>query len=161
MEPIFPRHKSLQQPKCEQFWEALHLLRLYHGTLPLTLAKAITSLIGAVATDSRDRVFALLGLISHEESSLIEIDYGLLESRVYTQIMRVSMYVEHSLGLIAHPKVVRRSRLERLPSWVADLSGDSCGEHAKFFIESDPVYILVFTDDTQHVCRLIYKTFTF
>ena len=72
------------------------------------------------ASDPRDKVFALLGLIAGAQTEGLIADYTLTVEQVYTS---VAAYIARTVGCIA---VISRasltSRLPDLPSWVPDWS---------------------------------------
>jgi hypothetical protein len=69
------------------------------------------------ATDSRDKVFALLGLSSEKDRSAILPDYTKPAVEVYTAVAKHIIQSEESLNVLMYFKP---SELTGLPSWVPD-----------------------------------------
>lgn len=75
------------------------------------------------ATDPRDKVYSLLGLVSSEKQSRIPVDYDLDTASVFKNVAAFIATGEHDLRFLAENKVprVHLSDLDKsfsLPSWV-------------------------------------------
>jgi Heterokaryon incompatibility protein (HET) len=82
-----------------------------------------------LATDARDKVFALLALADHEEliSLHVEPNYGLSAEKVYNDLAVAFLKSRQDLDLFNAPRVLENARIKGLPSWVPDWStSDAC-----------------------------------
>ncbi|KAI0871711.1 heterokaryon incompatibility protein-domain-containing protein, partial [Hypoxylon argillaceum] len=76
------------------------------------------------ATDPRDQVYGLLGLVSgHTEDGLLQPDYSLSVSEVYARACYKIMQHSKDLRLISYAD--RQSYIDALPSWCHDFNGSS------------------------------------
>jgi hypothetical protein len=78
------------------------------------------------ATDSRDKVFALLGLSSENDQHAVHPDYTKSTVEVYTGVTRHIIRSENSLNILMYFKP---SELPGLPSWVPDFTLSSYLSH--------------------------------
>lgn len=77
------------------------------------------------ATDPRDKVFALYGLMDFEAESMnLRSDYSMELSEVYRRVTLASLEVSRNLDILSVPRSETQLR-EQLPSWVADWSDSS------------------------------------
>lgn len=83
-----------------------------------SLLKLLHETRSSLATDHRDKVIGLLGLIPNEEQWISLIDYAAPVEDIYTQVAMT--IIEDSLSLQILSAVQRSHR--RLPSWVPDWS---------------------------------------
>ena len=103
------------------------------------LSACITMCISFKSTDPRDRIIALLGLVSPEDEATkkIEPDYDRPVADFFrdvtgTAIMSYRSYVPLSLGAL-RPETT----LTNLPSWVPDYSSDVNAYYAEIYHASD------------------------
>jgi hypothetical protein len=75
----------------------------------------------AQATDPRDKVFALLGLLN-DPSSEMQPDYGLTVKETYRQAAHSILRKDQNLDLLSIPRPLGGSRVQGLPSWIPDWS---------------------------------------
>ena len=73
------------------------------------------------ATDLRDKVYSLLGVLKGKESRFINPDYTTTVSAAYTRATFVAIECSWSLDILELAKL-GRSSVESLPSWAADFS---------------------------------------
>ena len=77
------------------------------------------------ATDPRDKVFALYGLMDFEvECMNLRVDYRMDLSEVYRRVTLASLEVSRNLDILSVPRSETQLR-KQLPSWVADWSDSS------------------------------------
>lgn len=101
------------------------------------------------ASDPRDKVFGLLGIVSEDSRPLV--DYSLSTAEVYTQTAMHLLEVQEwgldvIIGNICHRSDEARAQTPRLPSWVPDWS--QCGstllqrvpEVLPFLKYQDPIF---------------------
>ncbi|PMD54939.1 uncharacterized protein K444DRAFT_617389 [Hyaloscypha bicolor E] len=74
---------------------------------------------GCQTTDARDKVFALLGLSSEKDQSVIRPDYTKSAVEIYTAVAKHLIRSEESLNVLMYFKP---SELPGLPSWVPDFN---------------------------------------
>lgn len=72
------------------------------------------------ATDPRDKVYSLLGLLSAPESGEILPDYSLSFQKIYGQAVQSSIEILGTLDVFGYYSL-RRDSESGLPSWVPDL----------------------------------------
>ena len=70
-------------------------------------------------TDSRDKVFMLLGLSSDNDQNVVHLDYIKSTVEVYMDVTRHIIRSENSLNILMYFKP---SELRGLPSWVLDFT---------------------------------------
>lgn len=78
----------------------------------------------AVSTDTRDKVYGLLGihqLYATQAHSIIP-DYGRPASDVFTEVAQTIIETYPTLDLLGIPRMASTSLSEKLPSWVPDWS---------------------------------------
>lgn len=112
---------------------------LYQEHGPIRLGIALWAPIHLTATDPRDSVYAVLGLVSRRYLHLVDIDYTKTPERVFKDIMSV-LWTSGEMGLIGailpelnFGPVDDKSNL---PSWVPDFSrrlADGC--HARHLMD--------------------------
>ena len=73
-----------------------------------------------MATDPRDKVFALMGLVLDRESIGLEIDYRLSAEEVYLSMAVHSLEKLKDLELLANAGITSKPENSKLPSWVPD-----------------------------------------
>jgi hypothetical protein len=111
-----------------RYWQGGHAV--LHQFLPLThvrddehmdpatiLFKRLRESRYCNATDPRDKVYALLGLLPQEMADLIHVDYTQSVTQVY--VNTASLLVK-TIGLTILSAVQGTSSIENLPSWVPD-----------------------------------------
>ena len=90
---------------------------------------------GLLATDPRDKIFALLGMADNEQGKIsamgIRPDYGKSVQQVYTDLTG-SFILNGSLELLSMVESHKTTRIKGLPSWVPDYTTPSLnGSFAK------------------------------
>jgi hypothetical protein len=81
------------------------------------------------ATDPRDKIYSLLGLVSDEAKLGIVPDYGKTVTQVYAQVAR-ALIIERDTTILAWCQ--QPTGVEQFPSWVPDFAGsirEPCGEN--------------------------------
>jgi hypothetical protein len=86
----------------------------------MTLLKALSYTRDCGATDPRDKVFALYGLIEDGSEEGIEIDYAKTVKAVFTDVTRYLVLGKRDLGILSMVQSVEPAH--NLPSWVPDWS---------------------------------------
>ncbi|KAL9107576.1 MAG: hypothetical protein Q9227_007576 [Pyrenula ochraceoflavens] len=89
---------------------------------PISLYRAAHVLEGAQATNKRDMVYSILGLIGPREAELIGSDYTIPYPQVYSRATFVSMEVQHSLDILNLVRLNPEARPEELPSWTVNFA---------------------------------------
>jgi len=74
----------------------------------------------ALATNPRDKIFAIIGLASDSHLYSIDIDYRLSVSQVYTKFFREHVRLSRNLSIIIPRRL--QDPAHNLPSWCPDLS---------------------------------------
>ncbi|KAK3116264.1 hypothetical protein LTR53_003568 [Teratosphaeriaceae sp. CCFEE 6253] len=108
------------------------LTNLRHNLLmfrpPQSLVEAAEMTADAGASDPRDKVYGLLGILSNSESQYIVPDYTLSTWRVYVQATFASMQGPGGLVILALGPV-NEHHDTTLPTWVVDFSRVSTDYH--------------------------------
>jgi hypothetical protein len=73
-----------------------------------------------LATDPRDKVFALIGLVGVPDSIGLEIDYRLSTEEVYLSVASHSLEKIRDLGFLANGGIGSAPENPKLPSWVPE-----------------------------------------
>jgi hypothetical protein len=121
------------------------------------------------ASDPRDHVYALLGLVDNPDSQKLEIDYNLSVEKVFTQAVTQCINLESFFLLLGAASNSAHSKFTpSLPSWVPDFSTQrtstksfshrkrfdaSCGSEKKIFAEDS---ILTLAGKVIDVVQLCY-----
>lgn len=87
---------------------------------PDTLTRLCKDTAHCQAGDPRDRIFALMGLISDKEAALLPVDYSLSAQQVFTGISAYWTVQGEATHLLAC--IFTDNRTSGLPSWVPDWS---------------------------------------
>jgi serine/threonine protein kinase len=103
---LYHLRKSRPQPNSEKRPPSLHTLLFEHWD--------------ALATDPRDKVFALMGLVVDGDDCNIDVNYGLSINQVYTNIAREYVRLYGNLNIILPKR--RQNPGHNLPSWCPDWS---------------------------------------
>jgi hypothetical protein len=77
------------------------------------------------ATDSRDRIFALLGVASDADSAGVTVNYSIECTELYKRFARHNIFEKKDLACLSYPKNPKQPSKLTLPSWVPDWSLDS------------------------------------
>lgn len=73
------------------------------------------------ATNARDHIYALVGLMTNEDKSKIQVDYGKSVASVYSEMTAILVKCQSSLDFIVGSFDYHTDRSQRsLPSWVVD-----------------------------------------
>jgi len=88
---------------------------------PTTLLQTLLRHRASLATDSRDKVYALLGLCTDD---VVEANYRLQAEEVHTLLTREYLCQHNSLDIITAPSspIIPRQTNSHTPSWVPDWS---------------------------------------
>jgi hypothetical protein len=100
-------HLRLAHETQDKSWDLLGLLRLTRKYL---------------ATDPRDKVFALTGIVTDPENISLTADYTLSTEEVYLSVAVHYLDKLKDLGLLANGGLSSAPQNPRLPSWVPDWS---------------------------------------
>lgn len=98
---------------------------LYHEYGPIILGVALFSALHLGATDPRDNVYAVLGLVSQQELYLVDIDYNKTPERVFKDTMAAiwtSATEDLTSSFIPEFNFGPLDEKLDLPSWVPDFS---------------------------------------
>ncbi|KAL2670666.1 hypothetical protein Neosp_014455 [[Neocosmospora] mangrovei] len=102
-----------------------------------TLGDFLFSAMGSVASNDRDKVYGIYGLLFDAEEEGLTVDYGLSVKKVFTN-MAIHLIRKHN----ALPGVIRHVNLdappvddEPLPSWVPDFRSGYMPKHTKMSFE--------------------------
>ncbi|KAL9066380.1 MAG: hypothetical protein Q9161_007599 [Pseudevernia consocians] len=76
---------------------------------------------GCRATDLRDKIYALLGLLPEPFREYIKPDYNLSIDQILLDVAKAFLMVDQDLSLLERSKPV--ARRQGMPSWVPDLHG--------------------------------------
>ena len=76
---------------------------------------------GCRATDLRDKIYALLGLLPEPFREYIKPDYNLSIDQILLDVAKAFLMVDQDLSLLKRSKPV--ARRQGMPSWVPDLHG--------------------------------------
>lgn len=88
---------------------------------PLRLSTLLRSMYRHQATDPRDKVFAVLAMITSEREAEYRPDYTKTVEETYTKVAALMMSDENHLSPLSDTKTSEKS--QNLPSWVADWCG--------------------------------------
>lgn len=96
----------------------------------LTIMSSLERFRGTLATDLRDHVYSLIGLLNSDEAILIPPDYGSSCAEVFARAMYASLRVGKNqrtdrlviLAFVGLNQVERQAKVEGLPSWAVDFS---------------------------------------
>ncbi|KAF4636544.1 hypothetical protein G7Y89_g1529 [Cudoniella acicularis] len=86
----------------------------------LSLEKTINLFVGFNATDPRDKVFAILGIVEDRDDEAWQPDYRKPVEKLYEEVTENMMWKEESLGLLSSAGIGGNRAIEGLPSWVPD-----------------------------------------
>jgi hypothetical protein len=75
-----------------------------------------------MATDPRDKVFALIGVITDPDSIGLEPDYKLSTEEIYLLVETRNLEERKELELLAHGGVSSAPENSKFPQWVQDWS---------------------------------------
>jgi hypothetical protein len=92
--------------------------RADHGRKTLEIYRLIRMAFGAAATDMRDKVYGILGLIEDDIASQITPDYNLPESEVFAAFTRAVILGTRALHIIRRGGLNPR---KGTPSWLPDI----------------------------------------
>lgn len=98
------------------------------------------NLLGSLATDPRDKIFGILGILrklSPSGSYFIDVDYTLDAAEVYTRATRKILSDTNWLGLLSLVRTGECPPNSRLPSWVPDFAPTGFN---RFIFDSDPSF---------------------
>ncbi|CAM1507659.1 Fc.00g073000.m01.CDS01 [Cosmosporella sp. VM-42] len=91
----------------------------------LSLSQLVRTFRNREAKDSRDKVYALLGLVKawkvHPGEPILEADYSLSTRDVFTQVALRIMQLDHSMDILTC-QFGKKDPNHNLPSWVPDWS---------------------------------------
>jgi hypothetical protein len=103
-------------------WLTVGVLKDITDRLPsLNLSWTLRSLPLFYATDPRDKIFGVLGIIKDAKELQVRVDYNVSISKLYLGVTRSIIEKERSLSLLAMAGVGWPTRTPRIfPSWVPD-----------------------------------------
>jgi hypothetical protein len=105
------------------------------------------------ATDPRDKVYALLSMVSESLADGLVVDYNLTTAQVYTRAMKEMIMREKKLGVLCSccRECRRQETLEQLPSWCPDFSTDPMDKccPARLWSYTKPVYYASGEEDAE------------
>lgn len=88
----------------------------------MTLSRMVKRTINYLATDPRDKVYALLSTVT--QGTTLEPNYNLTKRMVYTAAFKAILQQDGDLSILSLVLTANESRDESLPSWVPDLSSE-------------------------------------
>jgi hypothetical protein len=80
-----------------------------------------------MSTDPRDKVFALLGIITNSDTMDIKADYRISEAELYLAVAIYSLEKLKNLELLGNGGISSTRQNSKLPSWVPDWSHNNGG----------------------------------
>ncbi|KAK8006070.1 heterokaryon incompatibility protein-domain-containing protein [Apiospora marii] len=93
----------------------------------------------SVATNPRDKIYALLGLASPEKRSRIVPDYALPVNQVYTDFALAEIQRSGKLDVLClEHQLTTHKKVANLPSWVIDLTAQTRREAPPSLMRSSP-----------------------
>ena len=101
----------------------------------LRLADLLPTLRGSVATNPRDKLYALIPT-SVDGAELLDVDYGLPVHEVYTRSALSFMEKRRDLDILGHCTKPEKDSQLTLPSWVPNWTSKSAPEH---FFKRKPI----------------------
>ncbi|KAE8447643.1 hypothetical protein EG329_010614 [Mollisiaceae sp. DMI_Dod_QoI] len=109
------------------FWDVVHARTSFQSKIKQTLLEVLIDHRGTSATDTKDKIYALLGLLDHEELESLSVvpnyqkEYTAIETYIDTanSILRTT----GNLDLLSVPSTLESDLLAlQLPTWVPDWS---------------------------------------
>jgi hypothetical protein len=88
--------------------------------IDMSILQLLASHRAALATDPRDKVYGLLGLVGEEMSLGIEVDYSLSTVDIYVKAATSIIEASNYLDILSVPRPAQANLL--LPTWVPDWS---------------------------------------
>lgn len=88
------------------------------------LSAVLFETMGFLATDPKDQIFGVLGLIRNTQDGGLQVNYEDTVQDVYTKATKWSLQDEMSFDLLYLAGVTHTRNLSNLPSWVPDFSLD-------------------------------------
>lgn len=89
VESEVPLHQDMDDSPLTSSGYHEGLRNFYHKSGPIRLGIALWATVHLAATDPRDSIYAVLGLVSHHDLHLIDIDYTKTPERVFKDTMYV------------------------------------------------------------------------
>jgi hypothetical protein len=95
------------------------------------------------ATDSRDKIYSLLGIAHESEPDAVQIDpkYTIDAREVYREFTVSILRQRRSLDILGVPRVSKPSLVGELPSWVADWSVSDFAQTFRFQLHSRQYFL--------------------
>ena len=117
---------QFQPPKgVEGIMATFSIAKHREARIPHSLQELLLFCRGFEATDDRDIIFALLGIASESGNHVLTPDYGSSVEEVFTKWTRDLMISDNLLTLLHAAGVGNPRVLNKLPSWVPDLTARS------------------------------------
>jgi hypothetical protein len=88
------------------------------------LSAVLFETMGFLATDAKDQVFGILGLVRNTKDGGLQVNYEDTVQDVYIKATRWSLQDEMSLDILYLAGVTHTRNISNLPSWVPDFSLD-------------------------------------
>jgi hypothetical protein len=104
----------------DHIWKPRRLLRLCTGGPDMHLSELLWDSAGLQATDSRDRVFGLLGIIPKRYREFIVPDYSQTFHALIQEIMQLYVKLERDLDVLCFFNTF--TKRDGYPSWVPDIT---------------------------------------
>lgn len=103
------------------FWAHLRV-NIRKDPSGLNLVKILSLMRSAAATDIRDKVYSVLGVLKEQDRRAIKVDYSKENTveQVYTDLAKYIIATPDCMKMLAHAGKSRH--LPKLPSWVPDWS---------------------------------------
>ncbi|KAK3648942.1 hypothetical protein LTR56_003773 [Elasticomyces elasticus] len=128
-----------------------------HMAKSRSLARMGWAISQTQATDPRDKVYSLLGLIDPDESALITIDYNKKPAWVFAEATYASIVAKGSLNIM-HLVKQEKSTDITLPSWAVDFSHAYKTADQRWLSSMD-ISQYLFCDEPAPWCRVQDRSF--
>ena len=105
-------------------WSMHDMRRRLTDACAHSLSFVFFSTMGFLATDAKDKVFAILGLIQQGHADALDVNYQNTIAEVYLKATQISLSTEDGFYIICLAGLTHSSNIPHLPSWVPDFSRD-------------------------------------
>lgn len=120
-----PDHQDRDSSRMTSSYFHESMRQLYQKYGSIALGTALFRALHLGATDPRDNVYAVLGLVSQDELYMVDIDYNKTPERVFKDTMAAvwTLAAEGQTGNSIPPfNIISSNEKLGLPSWVPDFS---------------------------------------